>query len=113
MRIEINSLKSFNEELTKKVNDLLTIQPKTPLTGYSSALNFQFPTLSQVVRSQQDPMEVETYRNKRGREQMQPQPQAKKPMIPVNVIKPIENDKRKVTKTIGKKVEEGFLVVEK
>ena len=113
MRIEINALKSNNEDLTKKVNDLISIPPKTPLTGYSSALNFQFPTLSQVVRSQQDPMEVDTIRNKRGREQIQSQPQAKKPMIPVNVIKPTENDKRKVTKTIGNKVEEGFLVVEK
>jgi hypothetical protein len=39
-------------------------------------------------------MEVDTIRNKRGREQIQSQPQAKKPMIPVNVIKPTENDKR-------------------
>ena len=48
MRIEINSLKLSNDELSKKVLDLTSVPPKTPLTGYSSALNFQFPSLSQA-----------------------------------------------------------------
>jgi len=65
------------------------------------------------VRSQQENMDVDNIRIKRGREQAQFQPQAKKPLIPSIVTKPVEVEKRKVTKTIGRKEEEGFLVVEK
>ena len=48
-------------------------------------------------------MDVDTLRIKRAREQAQVQSQAKKPLIPTAVAKPVEMVKRQVTKTIGKK----------
>ena len=116
-RIEINYLKKHNEELCKKLNDITAFPPKTPLSGYNSSKKFQFPNFSEIVSSQLagEEMETETIRNKRSREQLQsPQPEAKKPLISTSkpVTKP-NDEKRKVTKTIGKKDDDGFLVVQR
>jgi hypothetical protein len=125
MKIEINALKNNNDELNKKIIELSAVPARTPLTGYSSALKFHFPPLNEA-NTQFGDMEVDKVSNKRSREFnesfVEPTTsRMKKPTVQPVIIeetskkelyKPIQ-DKKKVTKTIGNKADDEFLVVEK